>query len=82
MFQLSIWIGYGLSLYICLGLSKIIREKRIDIIHTHGYRSNLFGLITSKVTWKPIVSTIHGWTASTQAVRTYEYIDKRAIEIS
>ena len=37
-------------------------------------------LLLQKFARKPIVSTIHGWTASTQAVRTYECIDKRLMK--
>jgi len=62
-----------------LRLARIIRSKRIDIIHSHGYMPDFFGLIASKITRRPIVSTVHGWTSSTKAIRTYEHFQKKLL---
>jgi len=42
-------------------LSKIIRERNIDIIHTHGYKSDILGLIAAKKCGIKSVSTPHGF---------------------
>jgi len=42
-------------------LSKLFREKNIDIIHTHGYKSDILGLMAAKMTGIKAVSTPHGF---------------------
>lgn len=42
-------------------LCRIIREREIDIIHTHGYKSDLLGLIAAKKTGIKCISTPHGF---------------------
>lgn len=42
-------------------LCDLIRQRRIDIIHTHGYKSDILGLIASKITATKCVSTPHGF---------------------
>ncbi|MDP2644067.1 MAG: glycosyltransferase [Desulfobacterales bacterium] len=64
-------------LYI-LELIRIIRQKKIHIIHTHGYLSDIFGIVASKVSRKPIISTAHGWTFSTRRVRIYEFVQRKS----
>lgn len=45
---------------------NIIRKLDIHVIHSHGYRSDIVGLIASRLTRVPIVSTVHGWTPITR----------------
>ena len=59
------------------GLVRVINSNRIDIVHTHGYRSDILGLIASKITKRPLVSTVHGWTSESSKVILYEYIQKK-----
>lgn len=42
-------------------LCKLIRERDIDIIHTHGYKSDILGLLAAKKTHIKCVSTPHGF---------------------
>ena len=42
-------------------LSRIILENDIDIIHTHGYKSDILGLLAAKKTGIKSVSTPHGF---------------------
>jgi glycosyltransferase involved in cell wall biosynthesis len=42
-------------------LCRIIREREIDIIHTHGYKSDLLGLIAARKTGIKCISTPHGF---------------------
>ena len=41
-------------------LCQTIRQRRIDIIHTHGYKSNILGLIAAKRCGIKSVTTLHG----------------------
>lgn len=42
-------------------LTNIIKERDIDIIHSHGYKSDILGFIAAKVTGIKCVSTPHGF---------------------
>jgi len=42
-------------------LCKLIHDRDIDIIHTHGYKSDIIGLIAAKRTGIKCVSTPHGF---------------------
>lgn len=62
-----------------LDIVKIIKKNRIDILHTHGYRSDIIGLVCARLSKRPVVSSVHGWTTSTLKVRRYEFIDRLAL---
>lgn len=42
-------------------LCDIIRERNIDVIHTHGYKSDILGLAAARRSGVPCVSTPHGF---------------------
>lgn len=44
------------------GLCRIIRDRRIDVIHTHGYKSDILGLLAARRTGIACVSTPHGFS--------------------
>jgi glycosyltransferase involved in cell wall biosynthesis len=54
----------------------IIKRHSIDILHTHGYRSDFVGLIAARVAGIPIVSTVHGWTPVSLKLRGYQMLDR------
>jgi glycosyltransferase involved in cell wall biosynthesis len=54
----------------------IIDGQNVNIIHTHEFRSNLFGLICGCLRGVRIVSTAHGWIANTFRRRVFRVIDK------
>lgn len=43
-------------------LVTIINNRKIDIIHTHGYKSDILGLLAARKTGIKIVSTPHGFS--------------------
>lgn len=42
-------------------LCDLIKEREIDIIHTHGYKSDILGLIAAKRCGIPCINTPHGF---------------------
>lgn len=42
-------------------LVRIIKEQKIDLIHTHGYKSDIVGFISAKIAGIKCVSTPHGF---------------------
>lgn len=51
---------------------NIIKGINPALLHTHGHRSDFFGLLMAKCMGVPIVATVHGWTSSTSRLRLYE----------
>lgn len=43
-----------------LDLFRIMRKHHPDIIHTHGYKTNILGFLVAKLFGMPIVTTVHG----------------------
>ncbi|MFW0778341.1 MAG: glycosyltransferase family 4 protein [Rickettsiales bacterium] len=43
-------------------LEQVIRERDIQVIHTHGYKSDILGLLAAKRTGIACVSTPHGFS--------------------
>ncbi|HEY9199212.1 MAG TPA: glycosyltransferase [Gammaproteobacteria bacterium] len=52
------------------------RANAIDIIHTHDFRSDLYGLVAARRLGIPAVSTCHGWIANNLKGRVYTAVDK------
>jgi glycosyltransferase involved in cell wall biosynthesis len=50
-----------------------------EIIHTHGFRSDVLGLVAARRRDTPVVSTVHGLTGGSRAVRLYERIQRSAL---
>jgi glycosyltransferase involved in cell wall biosynthesis len=57
-------------------INKIIRTEAIDILHTHDFRSNLFGLLCGKYSGVPLVVTCHGWIANTRRRKILNKLEK------
>ncbi len=50
-----------LSLSSIRELVKLIKQRDIDVIHTHGYKSDIMGLIAARIAGIKAVSTPHGF---------------------
>ena len=60
-------------------LRKYIRQNRIQILHTHGYKTDLIGLLSTWGTGCKIVSTPHGWSKQANfKLMCYEMLDRCA----
>lgn len=44
-----------------LRLARLLRQEKIDIIHTHGYKSDILGLLAARLANIKIVATPHGF---------------------
>ncbi len=56
-----------------------IVNQKIDIIHSHGYKSNYFALKAVQGTNTKLVATCHNWTSNTLKMKLYEYVDKKIL---
>lgn len=48
-----------IALFAIAKLVTLIRKKKIQVIHTHGYRANFYGRIAALLTRKRSIATIH-----------------------
>lgn len=53
----------GPNLFGAISILKFARQHNVSLIHTHGYKANIFfGLMPKIVRRIPMVTTLHGWT--------------------
>jgi glycosyltransferase involved in cell wall biosynthesis len=58
-------------------LRRFVHDHQIDILHTHGYKTDVIGFLALRGTKCRIVSTPHGWSANAGAkVQMYEALDR------
>ncbi|HNA27241.1 MAG TPA: glycosyltransferase [Nitrospira sp.] len=54
-----------------------ILSRRIDVLHTHGYKSDLIALLAARGTGCRIVTTPHGWSTDADIkLKIYELLDR------
>ena len=56
----------------------LCRRHRPDVVHTHGFRSDVVDARAAKRLAIPIITTVHGFTGGGWRVRLYERIQVRA----
>jgi glycosyltransferase involved in cell wall biosynthesis len=61
-------------------LRQLIRDLAPDVVHTHGFRSDVLGMLAARGSGVPLVSTVHGLTGGNWRVRLYERIQLRAYQ--
>jgi glycosyltransferase involved in cell wall biosynthesis len=57
-------------------LHSIIKHNRINVIHTHDYKSLLFIILATLFSNKIIIHHIHGTLGNTRAERIYAFIER------
>lgn len=61
-------------------LQRLIRERQIDVVHAHDYKTDVLTLLLSRVTTARPLSTVHGWTGhSTRERLCYYPADKHVL---
>ena len=54
-------------------LRRLVRERQIDIVHAHDYKTNLLALLLARYEGTIPLSTCHGWTGNTPRERWLYY---------
>lgn len=60
-------------------IRRMIRAQRAEIVHTHGYKADMYGYLAARATRSPVVATCHNWPGRTLVLRLYESIDRRLL---
>jgi len=79
----SLQTGTGPDLTGALRIIRYANATGIDLIHSHGYKSNiLIGFIPRKIRKLPLVVTLHGWTSAGKLtkLRLYEWFDIKSLK--
>ena len=61
-------------------IRRCINSYEIDLIHSHSYKSDLYGYLAVRNTSVPILATSHFWTRRTISLRVYAYIDQLVLK--
>ena len=57
-------------------LRKYIENQKIDVLHTHNYKSDLIGMLAARLAKVPVIATAHGFTDMSRSVSMYEKLDR------
>jgi glycosyltransferase involved in cell wall biosynthesis len=60
-------------------LRKILRAQGIDVVHCHGYKPDLYGLLARRGSRVSLIATCHNWLGSSLSMRLYAALDKRVL---
>jgi glycosyltransferase involved in cell wall biosynthesis len=61
-------------------IQEYIQEDGIDVIHTHGYKADLYGYLAAWRSHKPVVATCHNWVGGTAALNVYNHLDRMLLK--
>lgn len=61
-------------------LRRLVRDRKIDIVHAHDYKTNVLALMLGRAEGAIPLTTAHGWTGHSWRERNLYYpLDKRVI---
>ena len=61
-------------------IEDCIQEDGVELLHTHGYKADLYGYVAARRSGKPIVATCHNWVGGTAALGIYNHLDRMALK--
>jgi glycosyltransferase involved in cell wall biosynthesis len=71
---------HSFDISILTRLRRLIRERQIDIVHSHDYKTNLLAWILAQLERIVPMSTVHGWTGTSRRELLFYYPgDKRVL---
>ena len=62
-------------------LAGYLRDNGIQIVHSHGYRTDVLAALAGFITPVTRIATCHTWYSTTFRLKLYEKIDKLALHI-
>ncbi len=55
---------------------RVLRRHNFDLIHSHGYRADIIGVLLSKMMGLPLISTCHGFISNDMHLTIYNRLDR------
>jgi len=65
-----------IDIKLLLHMRRYIKDNKIDIIHSHKYKTNFYSLFVRYGTGIKLVSTCHNWLGKSLNMKIYTIIDK------
>lgn len=63
-------------------LSNTLKQHKVDILCTHGYKPNILGCLATSFTRIPNIAISRGWTWESPKIRFYEALDRLFLKFS
>jgi glycosyltransferase involved in cell wall biosynthesis len=76
---LSVKVNGKLDFKAIKAIRKILREHKINIIHSHDFKSNFYGLLASLNMGIKLVTTSHGSTRDSFLKKIYLFFDEKFV---
>ncbi len=57
-------------------IRRCIVAREVDLVHTHGYKADVYGYLAARRLGKPLVATCHNWPHLTPLSRFYALLDR------
>lgn len=58
-------------------LARLVRDEKVAIVHGHGFKSDLLGLLTARLAGCRMMTTPHGWSLEQdRKLQLYEKLDR------
>ena len=64
-----------------LAIRRYLTGNGVRILHTHGYKSNLYGLLATAHTRVGRVTTCHNWTKADRNLSLYAWLDRKCLRL-
>jgi glycosyltransferase involved in cell wall biosynthesis len=61
---------------------KVVRANNVDILESHGYKGHIVCLVLKKLTKRPWIAYVHGWTNENLKVALYNMIEKVVVRFA
>ena len=57
-------------------IRSLVIQHKVDVIHTHGYKADLYGFAARRSTAAALVSTCHNWPDPSRLMQAYAVADR------
>lgn len=61
---------------VVLRLARHLQASQTDVLHTHGYKADLYGFLAARLAGCKIVATCHNWTERSFLLTFYARLDR------
>jgi glycosyltransferase involved in cell wall biosynthesis len=57
-------------------ISHLTKARGINLVHSHGYKADVYSFLASRFSSIPIVATAHNWTGKSEVPSIYNKLDR------
>lgn len=65
-----------------LTLRRILEEKKIRVLCTHGYKADVIGVLAGQLARVPVACFLRGWTGESPKVSFYDALDRFSLRFA